>query len=36
MADTPMNPAEREKRVIIRAGLFIAFGLALAGLVIFV
>lgn len=33
---TPMNPAEREKRVIIRAGLFIAFGLALAGLVIFV
>jgi phospholipid/cholesterol/gamma-HCH transport system substrate-binding protein len=37
MADnTPMNPAEREKRVIIRAGLFIALGLALAGIVVFV
>ncbi|MFZ5441713.1 MAG: MlaD family protein [Myxococcota bacterium] len=36
MADKPINPAEREKRVIIRAGLFIALGLALAGVVIFV
>ena len=36
MADQPVNPAERERRVIIRAGLFIALGLALAGLVIFV
>ncbi len=32
----PMNPADRERRVIIRAGLFIALGLTLAGLVIFV
>lgn len=32
----PMNPAERERRVIIRAGLFIALGLALAGIVVFV
>lgn len=32
----PMNPAEREKRVIIRAGLFIALGLSLAGIVVFV
>jgi phospholipid/cholesterol/gamma-HCH transport system substrate-binding protein len=31
-----MNPAEREKRVIVRAGLFIALGLALAGIVVFV
>lgn len=31
-----MTPAEREKRVIIRAGLFIALGLALAGIVVFV
>lgn len=31
-----MNPAEREKRVIIRAGLFIALGLALAAIVVFV
>ncbi len=34
--DTPVNPAERERRVIIRAGLFIALGLALAGIVVFV
>lgn len=31
-----MNPADRERRVIIRAGLFIALGLALAGIVVFV
>jgi|APLak6261679142_1056127.scaffolds.fasta_scaffold00021_94 phospholipid/cholesterol/gamma-HCH transport system substrate-binding protein len=37
MADQkPINPAEKEKRVIIRAGLFIALGLALAGIVVFV
>lgn len=36
MADKPQNPAEKEKRVIIRAGLFIALGLALAGIVVFV
>ncbi len=37
MADQkPINPAEKEKRVIIRAGLFIALGLALAGVVVFV
>ncbi len=36
MAPPPMNPAEREKRVIIRAGLFIALGLALAAIVVFV
>jgi phospholipid/cholesterol/gamma-HCH transport system substrate-binding protein len=29
------NPAERNRRIVIRAGLFIALGLALAGLVIF-
>src|SRR3954471_5140847 len=29
------NPAERDKRIIIRAGLFVALGLALAGVVIF-
>ncbi len=32
----PLNPADRERRVIIRAGLFIALGLALAGIVVFV
>ncbi len=37
MADQkPINPAEKEKRVIIRAGLFIALGLALAGVVVLV
>ncbi len=36
MADKPMNPAEKEKRVIIRAGLFIALGLTLADIVVFV
>ncbi|MBL8921661.1 MAG: MCE family protein [Myxococcaceae bacterium] len=32
----PLNPAERERRIIIRAGLFIALGIALALLVVFV
>lgn len=32
----PINPAERERRIIIRAGLFIALGIALALLVVFV
>lgn len=32
----PLNPAERERRIIVRAGLFIAFGIALALLVVFV
>lgn len=36
MSTPNMTPAEREKRVIIRAGLFIALGLALAGVVVFV
>lgn len=36
MSSPPMSPAEREKRTIIRAGLFIALGLALAGVVVFV
>lgn len=35
MASTPVNPAEREKRIIVRAGLFVALGLALAGVVVF-
>lgn len=35
MASTPVNPAEREKRIIVRAGLFVALGLALAGIVVF-
>jgi phospholipid/cholesterol/gamma-HCH transport system substrate-binding protein len=34
MANEHLNPAEREKRTIVRAGLFIALGLALAGLVV--
>lgn len=29
------NPAERDRRIVIRAGLFVALGLALAGIVIF-
>jgi phospholipid/cholesterol/gamma-HCH transport system substrate-binding protein len=33
---TPLNPAERERRIIVRAGLFIALGLGLAMLVVFV
>ncbi|PZR17593.1 MAG: MCE family protein [Archangium gephyra] len=36
MSTANITPAEREKRVIIRAGLFIALGLALAGIVVFV
>ncbi len=32
----PLNPAERERRIIVRAGLFIAYGIALALLVVFV
>jgi phospholipid/cholesterol/gamma-HCH transport system substrate-binding protein len=36
MAQQPMNPAEREKRTIIRAGLFIALGLVVAGVIVFV
>jgi phospholipid/cholesterol/gamma-HCH transport system substrate-binding protein len=32
----PLNPAERERRIIIRAGIFIAFGIGLALLVVFV
>lgn len=36
MSTANVTPAEREKRVIIRAGLFIALGLALAGIVVFV
>ncbi|MEW6434505.1 MAG: MlaD family protein [Myxococcota bacterium] len=35
MVSTPVNPAEREKRIIVRAGLFVALGLALAGIVVF-
>jgi len=35
MAATPLNPAEREKRIIVRAGLFVAIGLSLAGVVVF-
>ncbi len=36
MSSQNMTPAEKEQRVIIRAGLFIALGLALAGIVVFV
>ncbi len=36
MANQPMNPAERERRIIVRAGLFVAIGLALAAIVVFV
>ncbi|MGV3621443.1 MAG: MlaD family protein [Archangium sp.] len=36
MSTANPTPAEKEKRVIIRAGLFIALGLALAGIVVFV
>lgn len=32
----PLNPAERERRIIVRAGLFIALGIGLALLVVFV
>jgi phospholipid/cholesterol/gamma-HCH transport system substrate-binding protein len=35
-APVPLNPAERERRIIVRAGLFIAFGIGLALLVVFV
>ena len=34
MAD-PINPAERERRLIVRAGLFVGLGLLLAGAVVF-
>ena len=30
-----MNPDERERRIVVRAGLFVGLGLALAGIVIF-
>lgn len=33
---TVMNPADRERRVIVRAGLFVGFGLALAAVVVFI
>jgi phospholipid/cholesterol/gamma-HCH transport system substrate-binding protein len=36
MGEKKMNPAEREKRVVIRAGLFVALGLLLSGAVVFV
>ncbi|MCA2977215.1 MAG: MCE family protein [Myxococcaceae bacterium] len=36
MSTPELNPAERERRIIIRAGLFIALGLGLALLVVFV
>ncbi len=31
----PINPAERERRVVVRAGLFVGLGLTLAGIVVF-
>ena len=36
MSTPALNPAERERRIIVRAGLFIALGLGLAMLVVFV
>jgi phospholipid/cholesterol/gamma-HCH transport system substrate-binding protein len=36
MSTPALNPAERERRIIVRAGLFIALGLGLALLVVFV
>jgi phospholipid/cholesterol/gamma-HCH transport system substrate-binding protein len=36
MVSPTRNPAERERRAVIRAGLFVAIGLALAGVVVFV
>jgi phospholipid/cholesterol/gamma-HCH transport system substrate-binding protein len=36
MITPALNPAERERRIIVRAGLFIALGLGLAMLVVFV
>jgi len=35
MADKNLNPAERERRVIVRAGLFVGLGLVLGAIVIF-
>ncbi|MEW5739195.1 MAG: MlaD family protein [Myxococcota bacterium] len=35
MASPPVNPAEREKRIVVRAGLFVALGLGLASVVVF-
>lgn len=35
MSTPTVNPAERERRIIVRAGLFVALGLALAGVVVF-
>ncbi|MCC6336973.1 MAG: MCE family protein [Myxococcales bacterium] len=32
---TPLNQAEREKRIVVRAGLFVALGLGLAAIVVF-
>jgi phospholipid/cholesterol/gamma-HCH transport system substrate-binding protein len=36
MAAPPLNPQERERRIIVRAGLFIALGLGLSLFVVFV
>jgi phospholipid/cholesterol/gamma-HCH transport system substrate-binding protein len=35
MTAKPMNPAERERRVMVRAGIFVGLGLTLAGVVVF-
>jgi phospholipid/cholesterol/gamma-HCH transport system substrate-binding protein len=35
MAQPPLNPAERERRLIVRAGLFVGLALVLAGVVVF-
>ncbi|MBL9039837.1 MAG: MCE family protein [Archangium sp.] len=32
----PVNPAERERRIVVRAGLFVTIGLALGAIVVFV
>ncbi len=36
MAQASVTPAEREKRIVVRAGLFVGLGLILAGIVVFV
>jgi phospholipid/cholesterol/gamma-HCH transport system substrate-binding protein len=36
MPRRPIKPAERERRIIIRAGIFVGMGLILAGLVVFI
>jgi len=36
VSTAPLNPADRERRIIIRAGLFIALGIGLSLLVVFV